>query len=109
MIVSPDSKSTAVAAVHMGISSIEAYSDKYGDTLHTSDVNDMTRKFFPKQAINFAWQTIYILINFRLISLHLFYETAVRSRYFMNKRFTLHSFYTFKSIRVGAVSAVFLH
>ena len=95
-MVSPESKSTTVAAVHMGISAIEVYSDKYGDTLHTSDVNDMTRKFFPKQVVS-AWLSISLgkgSINFGLMSLHLFYETAVRSRYFINIRFTLHSFHT---------------
>ena len=49
MMVSPESRSTAVAAVQIGMSVIESYSDKYGDTLHTSDVNDITLKFLPKQ------------------------------------------------------------
>ena len=57
IIVSPESSSTAVAAVHMGISYSESYSDKLGETEQTSDVKEMTRKFFPKHVVS-AWLSI---------------------------------------------------
>ena len=57
IMVSLESRSTAVATVHIGILVIESYSDKYGDTMHTSDVNEITLKFSPKQVVS-AWLSI---------------------------------------------------